>query len=114
MKQNLDPGEAVLTMWWIGQLRVVGHVGAAFFVVVAAVWMLEFRESSWQSLLAISLGSFAFSWAAAAVGVLSLKRRLAEGNAVPGPKRERVALLARSGIFLGVLGFVLFFLISAS
>lgn len=114
MRQYPEAEAVEQKMWWIGQLRAVGYVSASFFLALATLWIFEFSASPWQALLALSLSSFSVSWIATVPGVRTLLWRLAEEDAIPGPKPETAALLAKSGVFLGVFAFVAFFLINGS
>lgn len=102
------------TFWRICQLRTTATMSLVCFLAVAALWVFYFSELPWQALIASSLAGLLLSWSAAVLGIRRLTEQL-EGEATPRrPNPKMVMDLARYGFFLGVFGFVAFFLINYS
>ncbi len=98
-------------IWRIAAMRAVGSLSLVFFFAVVALWFFVFRGLAWQGLLSSSLGGFLGSWIAAVWGVEGATDCPRKRTAFPF--RPEVAIgLARWGFFLGVFGFVAFFLIA--
>ncbi len=98
-------------MWRTAALRAMGSLGLVFFCSVAVLWFFVFRGSAWQALLSLSFGGFLGSWIAALWGVRGVADRRRK-RATFSAGSDAATRLARCGIFIGMFGFVAFFLIA--
>lgn len=98
-------------VWRIATLRAIGSLGLVFFCSVAVSWFFVFRGSAWQSLLSLSFGGFLGSWIATLWGVRGVADRRRK-RASFSAEADAATSLARCGIFVGVFGFVAFFLMA--
>jgi hypothetical protein len=101
-------------VWCIVRVRLIGLVSLICFLVVLASWVFLFSEPAWKVFIVISLASLSFSWLASVLGYWLLIRH-PEGEPTSRVSNPgTMASLAQYALFLGIFGFVVFFVVNAS